>query len=294
MESVCLPIHAHTRLVAVLGYPVGHSLSPQMQNAAIAAAGLPCQYMAFSVPPGGLADALHGLAALGAVGANITIPHKVAAVKLMDRVSCDAAGLGAVNTVCFTGDAIVGHNTDVAGFAAAAQSDGFELCGAPAVVYGAGGAARAVAFSMLDYAMDVTVVNRTWERADEMVAQVLDGAGMTHGVTAARAGSQEEREAVHQAAIIVNATSAGMTPHEDTMPPVPLDCLREGTVVMDLVYRPRETRLLAAARAAGCDTIDGVSMLVHQGAASFRLWFGLEPDTGLMQEAVEAALAGES
>jgi shikimate dehydrogenase len=249
--------------------------------------------MAFSVCPNDLEDALRGLAALRAVGTNITIPHKVAAVGVMDELSAEARGLGAVNTVCFRGDAMVGHNTDVEGFAAAAQSGGYQLRGSTGVVYGAGGAARAVVCSMLAHAMDVTVVNRTPERAEKMSAEVLDRMGMIAGAKVARAGSEEERDAVRQAEIVVNATSAGMAPNDDATPPVPVDCLRKRATVMDLVYRPRETRLLAAARAAGCSTIDGVSMLVHQGAASFRLWFGQEPDTGRMREAVETALAAD-
>jgi len=286
-------ITSDVRVAGVFGYPVGHSLSPQMQNAALRAAGVPCVYLAFNVRPEALEAALRGAAVMGMAGMNLTVPHKVAAAAFMDRLSEEADRLGAVNTVVFEGDRLVGHNTDGVGFAKSVEEAGLGLGGCRAVVYGAGGAARAVVCAILQHGGSVTVVNRTAERAWDLVAYMRKRLDLVGGASAARSGSVEEAEALACADLVVNATSAGMIPKADTLPPVRLDLLREGMLAMDLVYRPRQTWFLAAAAKAGCQTINGVPMLVHQGAESFRLWFGIEPDVAAMKRAVLAALESE-
>lgn len=284
-------ITAETRVAGVFGFPVEHSLSPQMHNAALQAAGLPCVYAAFHVTPEDLEPALYGARAMGFAGLNLTIPHKVPAVELMDELATEAELLGAVNTVQFDGRRMIGYNTDVEGFSAAVKQAGADLSGVRTVVYGAGGAARAVVYAALRAGGQVTVVNRTAQRAEELVEWVGSSLLRPGHLTVAVPGSPEEITALEDAAVVVNATSAGMTPREGSMPPVRLASLRATMLVVDLVYRPPETKFLAEARRAGCRTMNGVPMLVHQGAASYRIWFQEEPDVNAMAAAVEAALS---
>lgn len=286
-------ITASTRTAGVFGWPIGHSLSPEMQNAAFRAAGLPVVYLAFEVHPALLATALAGAAAMGMVGVNLTVPHKVAAAPLMARLSPEAAALGAVNTVRFTDDGMEGHNTDVEGFLQAVREQDLDPRGAQAVVYGAGGAARAVVYGLARSGAHVCVVNRTPARAAEL-QKALQASVPVASVSVAEPGSDAEAAALRSAALVVNATSAGMSPHTDTMPPVALEHMPESALVMDLVYRPSETIFLRRAREAGCRTVNGVPMLVHQGAVSFRLWLGQEPDIQAMRVAVEEALLRET
>jgi len=289
VESVTPSINAHTRLLAVLGHPVGHSLSPEMHNAALAVAGMDCVYVAFDVHPHRLAGALAGMAALGFVGANLTIPHKEAAVGMMADLSPEARALGAVNTVSFHDGLAIGHNTDVQGLLEPLLARGVMLQGLRAVVMGAGGAARGAVYGLMKSGAEVTIVNRTVGRAEALAEHMGRALGVT-AVRAAAAGSREAKEALLGAGLLVNATSAGMAPDDNAMPDVPEAALRKGLTVFDLIYRPRETRLLRVARCAGCEVLNGVPMLVHQGAASFEAWFGVEPDVGAMERAVLAAL----
>jgi shikimate dehydrogenase len=264
-----------------------------MHNAALTSAGLACVYVAFDVAPPALADSLRGMAALGFVGANITIPHKEAAFALVSTVSPEARALGAVNTVSFVDGAASGHNTDIEGVLAPLRELGIGLSGLQTVVLGAGGAARAAVCALAGAGSRVTVVNRTYARAEALVARVASLPGGA-SVVAEAAGSAGANRALIEAELIVNATAAGMTPDVGTMPDVPAAALRQGKTVFDLVYRPAETALLTAARRAGCRALNGVPMLVRQGAASFRHWFGMEPDVAAMERAVVSALAETS
>lgn len=274
----------------MFGYPVGHSLSPEMHNAALRSAALPYVYLAFEVKPENLAEAFRGACSLGLVGLNLTIPHKEAIVPLLDELRPEVRALGAVNTVSFDHGAARGYNTDVAGFLEPVRRSGIELSGADTVVFGAGGAARAVVYGLTAAGARVTLVNRTPERA-EALRQAVSAVVGSCSVETAAAGSEKVRSAVRRAALLVNATSAGMDPHPEGMPDVPIDCLWPDTLVCDLIYRPAETRLLAAARRAGCAVMNGVPMLVHQGGEAFRIWFDSEPDLVAMEEAVMGVLS---
>lgn len=279
------------RFAGVLGWPLEHTLSPEIHNAAFRAAGLDWVYLPFPVTPEGLAPAVQGLRALGAAGANVTMPHKESVIELLDEVSDDAATLGAVNTIERVGGRLIGHNTDVAGFAAVLTHDaGYSPAGRRAVVLGAGGAARAVVKALDELgAAEISVVARDPRRA-EAVAGLADAA-------AARVVPWERAADECSAAdCVVNATPVGM--YEGDMSrdeaartdPSGGAAFRPGQFVCDLIYQPPTTPLLERARTAGADAWGGLGMLVHQAAAAFAIWTGREaPIEAMSAAAVRAA-----
>jgi shikimate dehydrogenase len=280
-------VSAKTGVFCVLGHPIGHSLSPRMQNAALRAMGLDGIYVAFDVAPERLEEAVRGLRALGARGVNCTIPHKEAVIPLLDEISEEAALIGAVNTIVFgEGGKTTGHNTDAPGFLAALRGAGFEPEGSRAVVLGAGGSARGVVAALVKARASVTLANRTPERARALAERL--------GGTAVRVCSLEQadlKEALAGADLLVNTTSVGMAPRVGEMPPVPLDSLREGLFVYDLIYNPLETTLLREARRRGARGAHGAGMLAHQGAIALELWTGKTAPVELMERAVLEGLA---
>jgi shikimate dehydrogenase len=265
------PLGAHTRLVALLGHPVGHSLSPAMQNAAFATAGLDLVYLAFDVPPERLGPAVAGLRALGAVGANVTVPHKQTILPLIDALHPLAERVGAVNTIVNEGGRLVGYNTDVGGFSdALRRAWGRNARGASCLLLGAGGAARAVVAALAaEGPHAVYVYNRTAVRAAEL-CRAASGWGATtcRPVTA---------DSLHDLApsldLIVNATSLGLDPAVKQSP-LPADILSDRHLVLDLVYGPRPTPLIRQAGRRGAAAFDGREMLVGQAARAFELWTG--------------------
>lgn len=272
-------ITAKTALYAVLGSPVRHSLSPILHNGWIADHGLDAAYLALDVT----ADALAALGALGLSGANVTIPHKEAALAAAQRVDPFAARIGAANTLRITPDRrLEAYNTDAPGFLAAlrAGAPGWSAS-APAVVLGAGGAARAIVVALSDAGVgDIRIVNRTADRA-QAVAALAPGAR----VLALEA-------ALEGAGLVVNCTSQGLK--GDT--PLTLDlapALAEA-VVFDTVYAPLETTLLASARAQGRVGVDGLGMLIWQAALAFEIWFGLRPDVDAARARALAAIGAGS
>ncbi|MCY3694986.1 MAG: shikimate dehydrogenase [Chloroflexi bacterium] len=268
---------------AVLGYPIGHSLSPPMHAAAFAGAGLAASYEALSVRPQELESRLDELRSGRWNGFNVTIPHKVAALKLADDPDPLAVRIGAANTLWCREGRIRAGNTDITAMreiidSARVGSD------APAVLIGAGGAARAALLALSEFDR-LTILNRTPANARALAAELSPGARVLSlddpaGVEAARA-----------ATLIVNASSMGMTGGPAAgRSPLPEGCLGRHHVVFDMVYRPVETPLLADARNSGARTIDGLTMLVLQGAASFSIWTGRDPDRAAMRRACERAL----
>jgi shikimate dehydrogenase len=274
-----MSIDARTRVTGIIGWPVAHSLSPAMHNAAFAALGLNWLYGAFPVHPARVEEAVRGLAAAGVAGLNVTIPHKQAVLTACSRVSEAVAAIGAANTLIPDGDGgFHAENTDAAGFLRALDEAGTPgLEGADVLVVGAGGAARAVVFALGTRGARVRVANRTPERA----------AALGETVPFERAALDR---AAAGCALVVNATSLGL---EDDLVPqdLPLDGLGPGQAVADIVYKPGGTAWLAAAAARGSRTVDGLAMLLHQGAAAFAAWTGLEPPIDVMRGALEAARA---
>jgi shikimate dehydrogenase len=255
--------------LGVCGWPVAHSRSPQMHNAALAAAGLDgWRYLRLPLPPELFEETVRALPAAGFRGVNVTIPHKHAALALADDVTVAAQAIGAANTLTFEGGRIHADNTDAPGLLAAI---GEPVAGRTALVLGAGGAGRAAAWALAAAGADVAVWNRTPERARALAADL--------GV---RAVPGSER-----ADIVVNCTSVGLHDPEATFKALPLDAdeLGAGSLVVDMVYRAGETRLLEVARMRGARVVDGLEVLVAQGAASFERWTGMEAPRVAMRAA---------
>jgi shikimate dehydrogenase len=271
-------ISGTTRVAAVIGSPVHHSLSPALHNAAFEQLGLDWVYVALPVPVGQAEQALQAMRTFGLGGLSVTMPHKEAVAEAVDRLDAAAAALQSVNTVVpGPGGELVGHSTDGAGFVASLAAAGVPVAGRTVCLLGAGGAARAISDALgRAGAARVAVLNRTHSTAQQAVA-------LAGGVGVIASASD-----VRDAEIVVNATSIGMG--SDDLPCDPA-MLHAGQVVADIVYHPRHTALLRAAHAAGAATVDGLGMLVHQAVLQQQLWHGGHPDPSVMAAAAERELA---
>jgi len=278
---------ADTKLVTLLGYPVEHSLSPLIHNTAFQAQGVNAVYVATPVRPNALAEGVAGLEALQFLGANVTVPHKEGVRDLLDEVSMRAATVGAVNTIVREDDGLRGDNTDVDGFLnPLADTVGGEMRGAPMLIFGAGGAARAVVYGLLArYAPEqLTLVARRPEQAEALADDFAD----YDTQDALRVTTFEDAgDAVRNSRLLVNATPLGMGPdHTDDTPWPDAEDLTPDHVAYDLVYNPEETRFLQDAAAQGATTIGGLDMLVGQAAAAYEQWTDAEMPTEAVYEAL--------
>lgn len=282
-------ISGSTRVVGVIGWPVSHSRSPVMHNAAFAALGLDWAYVPLPVEPGRVGDALRGLRALGFRGANVTVPHKQAVIAYLDALTDAAQAVGAVNTIVVRDDgSLLGDTTDGYGFLADLAERGARA-GGRTVVIGAGGAARSVVFALASVGGEVAVCARDTVKAEEVCRAVV-AAHLGARVSAHR--FPDALPALTQGALrpdlIVNATSLGL--HEgDPLPWTEAAELGRGQVAYDLIYN-RETEWLQLARERGATAIDGLGMLVHQGARAFELWTGARAPVDVMRTAAEKPL----
>jgi len=280
-------IDAETQVVTLLGHPVEHSLSPRLHNTAFEAQAVNAVYVATPVRPDALRDAVAGLRAMQFLGANVTVPHKEAVRPLLDDVSERAAAVGAVNTIVRDGDTLRGDNTDVAGFLAPLiDRVGDALEGARMVVFGAGGAARAVVYGLLDrYAPTrLTLVARRPEQAEALAAD-FDGVDPTDALRATTFA--DAAPAVRNSRLLVNATPLGMAPdHADQTPWPDTGDFGDDQVAYDLVYTPKETRFLRDAAAQGTTPIGGLVMLIEQAAAAYRQWTGRAMPTDAVHNAL--------
>ena len=281
-------ITGKTRLLAVIGAPIAHSLSPIIQNAALRAAGLDYVYAALPVRADALASAVRGLCDAGIAGFNVTIPFKTEIIPLLDALSEDARRIQAVNTLVIEDGRMVGHNTDVVGFLAGFAERGIALTGKKAVLIGAGGAARAALWGLLRSGVSSVAIGvRSVEKGAALAADfAADG-----NVRAVSFDDTAWIAACSDADLMVQTTPLGMTPHTEEMPPVDAAVINPSAVVYDLIYTPAETRFLREARARGCETINGETMLVAQGAEAFHLWTGKRPDAELMKRVLREELA---
>lgn len=267
-------ISGETRVTGIIGWPVSHSLSPAMHNAAFQALGLDWVYVAYPVAPERVAVAVQGLADAGVAGLNVTIPHKQAVLACCSAVSPAVEAIGAANTLIADGNGgWRADNTDAPGFLRAVdEAAPVNVDGRAVLVVGAGGAARAVAFALRGRGAQVLVANRTAARA----------AALGTPVEFTRSALDE---AARAAVMVVNCTSLGL--HGDAIPAeLPLGVLGPDHVVVDIVYRPGGTPWLAAAAARGARVVDGLGMLLHQGAAAFVQWTGTEPPISVMRDAL--------
>jgi shikimate dehydrogenase len=262
--------------LGILGWPLEHTLSPAIHNAALRKAGIDWVYLAWPTPPAVLRDAIAGLRALGGLGANVTMPHKEAVIEHLDVVSGDARDVGAVNTIQRVGDRLIGHNTDVDGFREFILSDaGADVTGKTALVLGSGGAARAVVKALDDLGTsEITIAARTPERGENLISLAPRGSATVVGLPEAEARAEEFD-------VVVNATPVG----SEGADPMPGARWHPDQLVVDLVYEPPSTPLVERARAAGAEGWGGLGMLVHQAAWSFRIWTGQVPSIETMSAA---------
>ncbi|HOV79804.1 MAG TPA: shikimate dehydrogenase [Bacillota bacterium] len=289
-------ISGKTKVCGIIGYPVEHSFSPAMHNAAFRALGLDYVYIPFPVKPCDLGTATEAVRVFGLVGVNVTIPHKEAVIPFLDELSEEAGILGAVNTVVNRRGRLLGCNTDGRGFIRSLRENaGFDPAGKKALVLGAGGAARAVAVQLaLSGVSRIVLTNRSKKRAEDLARLVSGRTGVFAEVAPwpAGEGSILPPEIVRDIDLIVQTTSLGMYPGSSETVPFPFTALRPGQLVCDLVYNPAETLFLRKSRLAGAQTVDGLGMLLYQGALSFELWTALAAPLEVMKEVLYNTIAG--
>ena len=281
-----MAVNYKAELIGVLGYPVAENPTCVMQEAAFAALGLNWRYLTMEVKPENLADAMRGVRALGMRGINLTIPHKVAVMPLLDDIATDAQIIGAVNTVYRDGDRLIGANTDGKGFLRGLREAEIDPKGKRVAVLGAGGAARAITFELaFAGASGLTVINRSEERGWQLVNALREG------TSAAIEFVPWTRTYVvpPEIDVLVNATSIGLYPNVAARPDISLDNARSDLFVCDVIPNPPDTRLMQLARSRGLRTLNGLSMLVHQGTIGFELWTGQAAPEAVMKEALRKA-----
>lgn len=283
-------ISGRTRVCGIVGWPVEHSFSPAMHNAAFAALELDYVYVPFPVPPSNLPGAVTAVRDLGLAGVNVTIPHKTAVLPLLDELSREARLTGAVNTIVNRSGRLIGDNTDGKGFLRSlVENAKFLPSGKTALILGAGGAARALAIELaLAGAKKLVITNRSQERAAELAGFITEKTGVKAEIVPWPAGRFETipGEALLEADLVVQATPLGMYPNDVSAVPLPFELFRPGQVACDLVYNPVETIFLKRAARAGATVVDGLGMLLYQGALSFEMWTGVAAPLEVMRDAL--------
>ncbi|MGJ8656088.1 MAG: shikimate dehydrogenase [Akkermansiaceae bacterium] len=270
--------------LAVLGYPVSHSASPQMHQAALDALGIDISYIRLEIEPGSVGESFELMRGLGFLGCNVTIPHKLEAMEGCDELSASVKLLGVANTIHFKDGKILGDNSDGPGLIQALEDDfGVKVKGSKILVLGAGGGAgKAIATQLNQEGCDqLYLSNRTVSKVETLAGSLIKTATQVHTIGN---GFLELAGVAEEVEIIINATSMGMKP--DDALPFPVESLCASHKVYDAIYNPAETPLLKAAKDNGATTANGLSMLIHQGAVSFKIWTGKQPDVALMREAI--------
>ncbi len=286
-----MKISGSTKIVGIIGYPVSHSISPQMHNAAFENLGLNFEYVPFEVKPEDLKKVLDGLRGEGIIGFNVTIPHKEEIIPYLDEVTKLPRIIGAVNTVKNENGKLVGYNTDGPGFIESLREDaGVEVAEKEIVVLGAGGAAKAVVVSLAEEeAKNIFVTDIIKEKAENL-AKYVDSLFKTE-VRAVPHRSKELLAKIKEADILINATPIGMKGKENECPIDENVEFKTGCLVFDLIYNPPETKLMKISKSKGANVINGLGMLVRQGALAFSIFTGLTPPIDIMRKAAEEALS---
>ena len=278
-------ISGKTQVCGLIGDPVDHTISPLMHNTAFRQLGLDYCYLAFRVKKEELGGAVAGLRALNIRGANVTMPHKVAVIPLLDKMNTLAERIGAVNTIVNDNGVLTGDNTDGTGLLQVLLEQGVEPEGKNIIILGAGGASRAISFIFAERGAHLVILNRTLERAEDLVHRISKSSSSR--VKALRLDETNLLAVLEKADVLINTTSLGMGPNSEETP-VPARLLKSGLIVCDIVYSPRrkQTRLLREAEAAGARTISGVDMSVWQGALAFEKWTGQKAPVDIMKKEV--------
>lgn len=297
-------ITGHTKIVGVIGSPISHSRSPQMHNAAISKAGLDFVYVPFHVSADAIDHAINGFRSINVIGINVTLPHKQSVIPFLTSISQEADLIGAVNTLTFSDDGIHGENTDAPGFLRAMNENNIPIpIEKDVVVLGAGGSARAIVVALaIAGVKSITIVNRTILKAIVLAEELTEKIGNNYDdknleeienntdgtfdtvITGMGFDDKHLPEAIMKCAMLVNTSSSGMDESQPLL--INQNWLQPETIVYDIVYTPPITKLLKAANEKGCQTIEGIGMLVHQGAIAFERWTGVEPCVNTMKNAL--------
>jgi shikimate dehydrogenase len=268
-------ITGKTKITGLFGYPVEHSLSPAMHNAAFKSLGLDYCYITFPVRPEHLQDAVKAIRALNFRGVNVTVPHKETVIPLLDEIHEEASFIGAVNTIVNSNGKLTGYNTDGRGFIRSLAESGFSLAGKDILIIGAGGASRAISYYLCQKSKSVTIYNRTRTRAEKLVRDLKK---LCHNVSL-----QDRFSHIEDFHIIINATSVGLKKEDQA--PFETSMLKKTHIICDLIYK--KTRLLKEASRKGCKVLDGSGMLLWQGMLAFELWTGKKPNPEVMRNALK-------
>jgi len=275
------------QIFGVIGYPIAHSMSPDMHNDAFRHLGIKATYLPFAVRSTDLQDAVKGMKAIGIQGFNVTIPHKTGIIPFLDRIDPLAEAIGAVNTVKLEDGEYVGYNTDGLGFVKGLKEKlHTPLMDQKVLIIGAGGAARGIYYSLLqEGALDVDIANRTISRGEELII------GKSPQVNSSVFSIDEAERKLSEYTLIINTTSIGMHPNVDKTP-LMVENIRPQALVSDIIYNPLQTKLLKDAEQYGAMTQNGIPMFVYQGALAFQLWTGMQPDAERMRKIVLTKLGG--
>ena len=275
------------KLFGVLGNPIGHSMSPVMHNDLFSLYNIDAEYLPFLVQEDELRDAVNGLRALGAGGFNVTVPHKSSIIPFLDEVDELAASIGAVNTVVNKDGKLIGYNTDGLGFLKGLDAYLTNIEGQKILVIGAGGAARAIYFTLAkEKPMQIDIANRTLEKAVQLIEEC------PYSISSKALTLKDASSELGEYDLIIQTTMIGMEPNI-TEQPITLDYLRENSVVCEIIYNPLETRILREAKSIGARVQNGIDMFVYQGALAFDKWTGIFPDIQRMKENVLRQLGGK-
>ncbi len=269
-----MDINGKTRITGLFGYPVEHTLSPAMHNAAFRDLGLDYCYVPFLVHPDSLADAVRGIRALNLAGVNVTVPHKEKVMPMLDEVSGEASFIGAVNTIVNSAGRLKGYNTDGRGFMQSLAENNIAVDGRDVVIFGAGGASRAISYYICQKAKSLSIYDIDKEKLGRLVRDL--------GQISASVSMLEDASLIDRYHVVINATPLGLK-EEDPFPFDP-ELLTKEKTVCDLIYK--ETRLLRKAGEKGCATLNGLGMLLWQGVFAFELWTGKKPDVKIMRDAL--------
>ncbi len=283
-------ISGHTRLAALFAKPARHSISPAMHNLSFSENNIDAVYLAFDVEPENLVTSIESIRTLDMLGVNLSMPHKMAAVPLVDALSPAAALIGAINTIVNDNGHLTGHNTDGIGFMKALEAIDVSIIGETITVIGAGGAATAIiSQAALDGVKEIQVFNRkdAFYPVIEVKLQEIAQQTGCNITLQDLADDSALADALNKSQLLVNATGVGMKPNESESPLKDTSLLRASMAVYDVIYNPRETQLLRDAKAAGAKTANGLSMLLYQGAAAFELWTGKEMPVKKVQALIE-------
>ncbi len=272
-------IDVRTKILGLIGYPLGHSLSPLLHNHSLMENGLNYVYLSFPIEPDNLEKGLEGLKALKFRGVNVTIPYKERVIPFLDEFDQVAEEAGAVNTIVNNEGILTGYNTDITGFIRMLEDDGkFKIKGKRAVIIGAGGAAKAVGIGLLSRRIkEIYLLNRTLGRAENLIS-VWKQKYPQIKIVSGELIPEIYIPMLKKADLLVDTTPVGMEPDVEAEPVIMPEVLHSNLLVVDLVYNPAETTLLKAGKKAGARTLNGLGMLLYQGSESFKLWTGIEPD----------------